>query len=174
MADWYWFDIGDGADMLVEQTARRPPLSQQDVLEFGAGIAPGNVFVARNGTNLVLSLSNGTDSVTIGNWYSTQYGGSQIEQVRFSDGTVWSAASLTQFGLSQSAFISMENNDSAGVPWISTGEPSELEPESLLWTTATNKMVETAQTRDEILSTWGGAIDLIADYWRFESSGFLA
>ena len=104
MADVYLFNLGDGQDTISEVEVTGQPTGQVDVLRFGAGIAPSDVSVTRSGTDLVLTLSNGTDKLTLKNWFiysagSTAY---QVEQVQFADGTTWLAADLTTRGLSLS------------------------------------------------------------------------
>ncbi len=57
-----------------------------DTLKFG-GISIADLVATMNGTNLVLSVANTTDSVTIENWNDANY---RIEQFLFdadSDGT---------------------------------------------------------------------------------------
>jgi Ca2+-binding RTX toxin-like protein len=99
-ADLYLFNLGDGQDTLYEVEVTGQPAGQIDVLRFGAGISASDITVSRVGTDLVLSHLNGSDKVTIKNWYTSQ--GStqnQIEQIQFADGTTWAAADLTPLGL---------------------------------------------------------------------------
>lgn len=99
-SDLYLFNLGDGQDTIAEVEVGGGPANQIDVLRFGAGIVPADVLVTRTGNDLVLVHANGTDKVTIRNWYtsagSTQY---QVERIEFADGTVWLPADLTQLGL---------------------------------------------------------------------------
>ncbi|MFJ4453914.1 cadherin-like domain-containing protein [Pseudomonas sp. NPDC089392] len=69
-----------------------------DVLKFGPGIAASDILVSKNGMDLVLAHHNGVDRVTVQNWFlpppienNTQY---QVERIEFTDGTVWTAASI--------------------------------------------------------------------------------
>lgn len=90
--DIYHFDRGDGQDIVRDFAGNG--FGGNDTIEFGAGIAPGDVTViqADSGNDLILQIAGGTDQITLDNTAnSTSY---RIEQVRFADGTVWSAAEL--------------------------------------------------------------------------------
>ncbi|WP_167240169.1 putative Ig domain-containing protein [Massilia genomosp. 1] len=93
--DTYLFDLDDGRDFISEEKAGAQPSA--DVLRFGAGIAPSDVTVTRNGPNLVLTLNNGSDSVTQTNYFmDTADQAARVEQVVFQDGTVWDAVKLAE------------------------------------------------------------------------------
>ncbi len=57
--DTYFFEIGGGNDTIIETNG------DTDTLLFGEGISIGDITIAKEGNNLILSLSNGRDSVTI-------------------------------------------------------------------------------------------------------------
>ena len=100
LADTYHFNLGDGQDTLTEVEMSGRPAGQVDVLKFGPGIAPGDIQVLRQGADLVLAHVNGADRFTAKSWYTTQGStANQFEQVRFADGTTWSADELTERGL---------------------------------------------------------------------------
>lgn len=92
--DRYIFNLGDGHDTIAE----RDEQSNVDVLKFGPGLLASDLTVRRVNANLVISHSNGTDSVTFVDWY-TQYGGNQVERFEFADGTTWASAELSTLGL---------------------------------------------------------------------------
>jgi len=82
----YTFNLNDG-QVTIEDWGGT------DSLNFGAGILPADISVSRVNNDLVLSHSNGTDSVTILDWFfDTQ---KQLEQVTFTEGTVWDETVLT-------------------------------------------------------------------------------
>ncbi|HOP39677.1 MAG TPA: calcium-binding protein, partial [Geobacteraceae bacterium] len=83
--DTYVFNRGDGQDRIGESEG------SLDTLRFGAGIAPGDITFSRNGYDLVLSIPGG-DQVLIQSWGDNV--NARIEQIEFSDGTVWDAAYL--------------------------------------------------------------------------------
>ncbi|MFH7043510.1 calcium-binding protein [Paucibacter sp. JuS9] len=100
MSDLYLFNLGDGNDTLYERAlpaGYTQPAGQVDVLRFGPGIAPTDVTVTRNGGTLVLTLANGSDSISIANWYSGS--GYRVERVEFANGTVWTETDLTNRGV---------------------------------------------------------------------------
>lgn len=100
LADTYHFNLGEGQDSLTEVEMAGQPAGQVDVLKFGPGIAPGDIQVLRQGSDLVLAHVNGADRFTVKSWYTTQGStANQLEQVRFADGTAWSADELTERGL---------------------------------------------------------------------------
>ena len=100
LSDLYLFNLGDGLDTLIEREVQGQPAGQVDVLKFGPGISAADVLVRRNGADLVLAHVNGSDSVTIKNWYTSQGStANQVEEVQFADGTVWFASELTERGL---------------------------------------------------------------------------
>lgn len=95
-SDVYQFHLGDGQDTLHEIEVELQPSGQVDVLSFGPDIAPEDIQVARSGVDLVLSHTNGADRVTLKSWFTSQgSSANQVEEVRFVNGTVWSAAALT-------------------------------------------------------------------------------
>ena len=93
--DTYVFNLGDGADTLIEYGTADTDLhaDSSDVVQFGPGILAADVSRSRAGDDLVLSIGvNGTDRLTIQGWFATST--SRIEQFIFADGTIWSIADL--------------------------------------------------------------------------------
>ncbi len=90
--DTYRFAAGDGQDTLSDVGGTN------DVIEFSAGVAPGDVTVSRSGNDLRLSLGAGTDRITVVNFFAGA--ASQIEAVRFNDGATWGVATLTSLASS--------------------------------------------------------------------------
>jgi Ca2+-binding RTX toxin-like protein len=100
MEDLYVFNLGDGKDVINEVENAAAPSGQIDLLQFGPDILPDDIVVGRSGTSLLLKHKNGTDQVTISNWYTTQGAtAKQVEQVKFANQVVWLAPELTQLGL---------------------------------------------------------------------------
>jgi len=99
--DRYLIDMGDGLDTLVESGG-------QDAVLYGAGIAASDVSVSRVGTDLLLTHINGSDRLTIKGWFSYADGRAWVEEIRFADGSVWSADELTRQALTQ---VGTEGND---------------------------------------------------------------
>ncbi len=78
--DTYLFNIGDGADTIVDYNTVYK--SNGGVLKFGTGITEAMITLSRTGDDLTFHV-NESDSVTIYNWYlSWDY---QLEQIQFGD-----------------------------------------------------------------------------------------
>jgi Ca2+-binding RTX toxin-like protein len=90
--DTYRFGFGYGQDEIREFVGY-VLISNEDTLEFGAGVAPGHVDIARIGDDLIISLAGTTDTLTVigqFNYISMfSYSWFDIELFRFADGTVW-------------------------------------------------------------------------------------
>ncbi len=95
-ADSYVFNRGDGQDVIHE--AGPIPWwgwdTYADKLTFGGGIAASDVSVSRDGVDLIFKINGGSDQLTLPDWFSNGDGYYQIEQVRFADGTAWTAAQI--------------------------------------------------------------------------------
>ncbi len=91
--DLYVFGPGDGHDTILAAHDANP--DKHNVLEFAAAILPGDVDVIRAGSDLVLSLGGGADSVTVADFFPTfAWEWHVLQEVRFADGTSWSPADL--------------------------------------------------------------------------------
>jgi Ca2+-binding RTX toxin-like protein len=94
--DLYKFNLGDGQDV-IQEALYSYYNNGTDVLRFGSEILPSDITMERSGYDLALKHINGADEVTVENWYvNSNY---QLEQVEFGDGTVWSGADVTTWGL---------------------------------------------------------------------------
>lgn len=97
-SDLYLFNLGDGADTIVECSDAYG--NATDVLRFGESIRSSDISVVRNGVNLELRHSNGSDKVSVSNWFSnTSNTYQKLERVEFSDGTTWSTTQLSGLAL---------------------------------------------------------------------------
>ncbi|MBI5329538.1 MAG: putative Ig domain-containing protein, partial [Betaproteobacteria bacterium] len=85
--DTYTFNLGDGADTLIDTGG-------YDVLRFGSGISATDVAWSRSGLNLELAHTNGTDKITIANWFSQDWWNTRFERIDFADGTAWHRGSF--------------------------------------------------------------------------------
>jgi Ca2+-binding RTX toxin-like protein len=90
--DTYRFERGDGQDIVRDYAGAGA--NGFDTLEFGDTILPADVTVtqADGGNDFVFTINGTTDRVTIDQ--AINYSPYYIEQVRFADGTIWSAADL--------------------------------------------------------------------------------
>ncbi|OZA23872.1 MAG: hypothetical protein B7X93_11800, partial [Hydrogenophilales bacterium 17-61-9] len=92
--DSYFFEPGDGQDILVETGG-------QDAAVYGAGIAAEDILVSRVGSDLLLAHVNGSDHLTIKDWFAYADGRAWVEEIRFADGAAWTAEALTKQALTQ-------------------------------------------------------------------------
>jgi Ca2+-binding RTX toxin-like protein len=107
VGDLYKFNLGDGQDMLQE--ANYAYGSGTDILRFGTGIAPSDIKVERSGNDLVFKHINGTDRVTVQNWYLNSY--CQLERIEFGDGSAFNLSDL-QLGTTANDVLNGTSADS--------------------------------------------------------------
>jgi len=86
--DTYVFGRGYGADVIEDDNSWVAG-SLSDRVLFKADVVPGDVEIARVGSDLVLSIAGTSDSLTIKNQFASG-GHVAIESFEFADGTVWS------------------------------------------------------------------------------------
>jgi Ca2+-binding RTX toxin-like protein len=151
-ADTYVFGRGDGQDVIRDRTAS----AASDAIELGAGIAPADVRASRSGLNLVLDFLSGgnpsADRLTVENWYA----GARIEQLRFADGTVVTAAQLEE----AATLVSGSSSDDQLAGWQVNNALQGLEGNDALTDTAGNNLLDGGAGNDSI--TGGAGNDLIA------------
>lgn len=85
-SDTFIFNLGDGKDTITSLDTATA--KGQDVIKFGTGITVDNVSYKKSGSNLVLTIGNSNDQITIKNYFlGVNY--STITRLEFADGTVW-------------------------------------------------------------------------------------
>lgn len=96
-SDVYVFALGDGQDT-IDNTGADPDVSAPvpvDAVEFAQGISPDGVDVIRSGMDLYLRIRGTSDQIKVLNFFQ---GDGQLidalDEVRFSDGTVWHTEDL--------------------------------------------------------------------------------
>jgi trimeric autotransporter adhesin len=91
--DTYVFNLGDGQDTIVEAhgdagTDAPQEIPLGDTLRFGAGILAGDLTITRDGDKLVLSHGNGSDKISIANWFDSLADAShRLDTITFADGS---------------------------------------------------------------------------------------
>ncbi|MBX8505522.1 calcium-binding protein [Pseudomonas lijiangensis] len=104
-SDTYRFSRGWGQDSINNYDSSA---GKTDAIEFAADILPGDIIITRSGNDLVLSLKNATDKVTVSSYFQndgdTPYA---IEQIRFADGTQWNVEQVKIMA----AFTSTDGSD---------------------------------------------------------------
>ena len=82
--DRYLFGLGSGVDRIQDSGP-----DSGNTIQFTDGVTTDNILVSRDGDDLVLSIQDTTDQVTVAGWFSNPN-----MQVTFTDGTVWDYATL--------------------------------------------------------------------------------
>lgn len=112
-SDTYVFNLGDGADTIIDTGAREQSRGNgTNVLSFGAGISADMLTIQLDGMSGAVTLDvGGGDSVTIGNINAAgnDYSGIGIQEIRFADGSMVAPADL--FALKGFDVIGTDAND---------------------------------------------------------------
>ena len=91
--DSYLFNLGDGKDTITDDDWYRDAAAfETDRVVFGTSIRPQDLVVKRVGNALVMDHVNGTDGLSISNWFASS--NFYIERFEFTDGTVWDLNTL--------------------------------------------------------------------------------
>ena len=93
----YVFGAGDGQDMI--EASYDTAAAKASIVQFRAGISASSVAVKRSGSDLILSVAGSSDTITVQYFFysdspSNTY--NPVQEVRFADGTRWSAQELTR------------------------------------------------------------------------------
>lgn len=109
--DRYIFEAGGGADIIQD-------VAGDDRLTFEGAINPTDLWFAQEGQNLVISRLGTTDSVTIGDWFTSSNGQLpfQVEEIEAADGTATLHAGDVNSLISQiAAFSAQVGSDPSAV-----------------------------------------------------------
>jgi Ca2+-binding RTX toxin-like protein len=128
--DTYVFNLGDGADTIVETQGE----VGNDGLQLGSGVIAGELDIYVDGDKLVFAHANGRDKVSIANWFdSLSDSAHRLDTVRFADGALLNLDALqlgtdgadTLIGTSQSDILMGGAGDdiliSDGNDWLNGG-----------------------------------------------------
>ncbi|TBU81016.1 calcium-binding protein, partial [Pseudomonas dryadis] len=87
-SDTYRFSRGWGQDTINNYDTGT---DKTDAIEFAADIAPDDIVITRSSSNLILSLKNSSDRITVSNYFNADGTSAyRLEEIRFADGTTWS------------------------------------------------------------------------------------
>ena len=92
-ADDYFFNLGDGRDVIKDFGYSIDNPIYLDRIVFGDGITPESIVFSRSGDDLIVSINGGSDQITIERWFITSE--QWIEEFVFSDGMVLKAYDVT-------------------------------------------------------------------------------
>lgn len=100
--DKYYFSQGDGKDTIYEVSSPATDESNTDRLIFSDTILKENVVLTVSGLDLIITFTNSTDKITVINQFADTFNGNRdqkIDEILFSDGTVWNASEITSRGM---------------------------------------------------------------------------
>ncbi|MDO9266693.1 MAG: calcium-binding protein, partial [Sulfurimonas sp.] len=89
--DTYIFNLGDGQDTIYDSSWNT---NNKDIIRFGEGIVAADITITQDQSNLYFTLNSSEDKIMIANYFDApEY---QIEQVTFTDGTLWDSTIFNQ------------------------------------------------------------------------------
>ena len=106
--DTYVFNLGDGADTIVESQGA----TGADSLTFGPSLLAGDLNIYADGDNLVFAHSNGSDRVSIANWFNSLAADMhRLDTLNFADGKSLDLHTLQLGGSAADTFTGTDGND---------------------------------------------------------------
>ena len=88
-SDTYFFEGSWGHDSIDNSNTDEKGTNPDKIL-FGEGISPSDVTIQRRGNDLILSLHNGADTVTVYSYFlEAGTTTNAVDTIEFADGTVW-------------------------------------------------------------------------------------
>ena len=98
--DVYLFGRGDGRDVIFNNDYQSDKnIKRRDVLQFKENISQRDIFVSRYDNDIVLSIKETHDRVSISNYFSDDGlsdNGSALDKIRFADGSSWNVEQIKQ------------------------------------------------------------------------------
>ncbi len=87
--DTYVFGGGYGRDTISDYDTMA---GNSDTIRLADDVAPSDVTLWRDASNLYLGINGASDTITVQSWFDDP--AYRVEQIEFADGTVWNAATL--------------------------------------------------------------------------------
>ena len=94
--DTYLFGRGSGQDTITDYDKTAGNL---DAILLNNDVLPTDVAIRRDGDNLVLTINDAPDTLTVNNWFKDEVDTWQVEQIQFADGTTWNVDAIKQMVL---------------------------------------------------------------------------
>ena len=105
--DTYIFGRGSGQDTISDHDTTA---GNVDTILLNSDISPADITLRRGtlyndggfgypGDDLVLSINDTSDTITVRNWFLDEAADYQVEHIQFTDGTVWNADTIKQLVL---------------------------------------------------------------------------
>jgi len=110
-SDTYVFNRGDGQDTIVEAYGYN---NATDILQFGKGINPQNLWFERSGYDLTVSINKMDDRVTIKNWYHGSH--SRIEEFHLANGKMLLESQVQNLVDAMAAFTASSSAEGDFIP----------------------------------------------------------
>lgn len=85
--DTYVLGHGYGQDTIIEYDTAA---GNSDTILLNSDVAPGDVTLWRDASNLYVSINGTNDTISVDNWFGDP--AYRVEKVQFADGTVWNAS----------------------------------------------------------------------------------
>jgi len=85
--DVYFFGRGSGHDTLIDRGS-----NAGDTVRFTNDVLPDDVTLVRYQDHLMLSLSDGSDTLTLANWFTSD--ATKVERFEFADGSFWDVSAV--------------------------------------------------------------------------------
>ena len=89
--DTYIFRRGSGQDTITDSD---PTPNNTDTIWLGSNLIPADVTLRRAGNNLVLSITNTPDTLTVNGYFTNDSPFNRIERIQFQDGTTWTDSDI--------------------------------------------------------------------------------
>lgn len=91
--DTYRFGRGSGRDTIIDRDATPGNL---DTILLEPDVAPEDVVLSHRNDDLILTIKDTGDTITVMNWFKNELSEYQVERIAFSDDTVWDVAAIKQ------------------------------------------------------------------------------
>ena len=95
--DIYNFNVGDGKDIIYEQSLSSSSELYTDRILFGDLINTSNIILTSSGNDLIITFQGSSDSIILKNQLNG--GAAQIDRFVFHDGTTWSQSEINNRAL---------------------------------------------------------------------------
>jgi VCBS repeat-containing protein len=105
--DTYRFNLGDGADTIIEMAGD----TGIDAIVFGTGILAGDLDISRDGDNLVFAHINGKDRLVVANWFNGLADAQRFDSITFADGAVLQFDALQLGSSGNDTLVGTSNSD---------------------------------------------------------------
>jgi len=89
--DTYVFSRGSGQDVIYDYDYNAGNI---DKIAMASDLLPSDITVRRNNNDMLLSINDTTDQITVSEYFSYDY--YQIESIEFADGTIWDVEQIKE------------------------------------------------------------------------------